>query len=65
MVNVVDIESPWLDNKGLSKYLGGVSDEWIRKMVISDLHVHVRRIGKKFFYRKSEIDRFVERHTLV
>ena len=65
MVNVVDVESPWLDHEGLARYLGGVSDEWIKAHVVNDLHVHIRKVGRKFFFRKAEIDRLIERNRIT
>lgn len=64
IVNIIDTESPWLTQEMLKKYLGGVSDEFIRKHLLPDRYVEVKKVGNKRFFVKSQIDRFIMRHDM-
>ena len=65
IANVVDIQSPWLSHKDLKKYLGGVSDEWVHSRIWPDKFIDVKKVDKKIFYVKAQIDRFIDRHKLL
>lgn len=65
IANVVDTESPWLTHEALKKYLGGASDEWVHDHIWTDRLIDVKKVGKKLFYVKAQIDRFIDKHKYL
>lgn len=54
------LEERMLSRKEVAEYLGACKDTLYRWGKEKPPRIPMRKIGKRFFYRKSDVDKFIE-----
>lgn len=60
---VLDVNKTWLSNAEAQKYLG-VSADFL-KSLRTNAELHYYKVHNMVFYRKSDIDKLVEKNKVV
>jgi hypothetical protein len=65
ILQVKEVEPAYLTVSGLTKYLGGVCSRDVQQRLRETKQIPFYVVANKILYRKSDIDKFVERHRIT